>query len=158
MIWVLREIIFVGGKYLVMKASLHLSQELILLRGKEENQIFARSRKENGNNFNFTISLSTSFFFCISHNSTNVLIWGCDILIRSIGKLFFHNKIQQSGINITRFSTSGGRSNWSANKIIVVGIGEITQLGLLLSHCDYATRLHSKTDLARKRRTEKRGE
>src|SRR3990170_8994715 len=75
MIWVLREIIFAGGKYLVMKASLHLSQESILLRGKEENQIFARSRKENGNNFNFTISLSTSFFFCISHNSTKVLRW-----------------------------------------------------------------------------------
>src|SRR3990170_8497642 len=75
MIWVLREIIFAAGKYLVIKASLHLFQELILLRGKEENQIFARSRKENGNNFNFTTSLSTSFFFCISHNSTNVLRW-----------------------------------------------------------------------------------
>src|SRR5215216_2323110 len=76
MIWVLREIIFAGGKYLVIKASLHLSQESILLRGKDENQIFARTLKEKGNNFNFTISLSTSFFFCISHNSTNEFRWG----------------------------------------------------------------------------------
>ena len=70
--------------------------------------------------------------------------------------MIFHNKIQQSGINITRLRTSGGRSSRSANKIIVVGIGEITQLGVLLSNCDYATRLHSKTDLARKRRMKKR--
>src|SRR5215216_1001504 len=47
-IWVLREIIFAGEKYLVIKASLYLFQESILLRGKEENQIFAESRKENG--------------------------------------------------------------------------------------------------------------
>ena len=52
---------------------------------------------------------------------------GCDIIIRSTGKLIFHNKIQQSSINITRLCTSGGRSNRSANKIIVVGIWEITQ-------------------------------
>src|SRR5215216_5010575 len=75
MIWVLREIIFVGEKYLVIKASLHLFQESILLRGKEEKQNFAESRKENGNNFIFTTSLSTSFFFCISHNSMKVLRW-----------------------------------------------------------------------------------
>src|SRR5215216_6759699 len=81
---------------------------------------------------------------------------GHDILIRSTRKLIVHNKIQQSGMNITRLRTSGGRSNWSANKSIVVGIREITQLGVLLSHCDYATRLHSKTDLTRKRRTKKR--
>src|SRR3990170_3319026 len=78
------------------------------------------------------------------------------LLTRSTEKLIFHNKIQQSGINITRLRTSGGRSNRSANKIIVVGIGEITQLDVLLSHSDYATRLHSKTDLTRKRRTKKR--
>src|SRR6266536_201037 len=75
MIWVLREIIFAGGKYLVIKASLHLFQESILLRGKEENQIFAGSRKENVNNFILTTSLSTSFFFCISHNPMKVLKW-----------------------------------------------------------------------------------
>src|SRR3989337_261645 len=81
---------------------------------------------------------------------------GRSILIRSTRKRIFHNKIQQSGINITRFRTSGGRRNRSANKIIVVGIGKVTQLGVLLSHRDYATRLHSKTDLTRKRRTKKR--
>src|SRR6266496_1238780 len=81
---------------------------------------------------------------------------GRGILIRSTGKLIFHNKIQQSSINITRLRTSGGRSNRSSNKIIVVGIGEITQLGVLLSHRDYAIRLHSKTDLTRKWRTKKR--
>ena len=70
--------------------------------------------------------------------------------------MILHNKVQQSGINITRLRTSGGRSNRSANKIIVVGIGEITQLGVLLSHRDYATRLHSETDLTRKWRTKKR--
>src|SRR3990170_8128478 len=58
-----------------MKASLHLFQESILFRGKDENQVLAWSRSENGNNFNFIISLSTPFFFCISHNSTKVLRW-----------------------------------------------------------------------------------
>ena len=55
---------------------------------------------------------------------------GRGILIGSTGKLIFRNKIQQSSINIIRFCTSGGRSNQSANKIIVVGILEITQLGV----------------------------
>jgi hypothetical protein len=59
-----------------MKASLHLSQESILFHGKDENQVLAQSRSENGNNYNLTISLSTSFFFCISHNSTKVLSGG----------------------------------------------------------------------------------
>ena len=70
--------------------------------------------------------------------------------------MIFHNKIPQSGINITRLRTSGGRSKRSANKIIVVGILEIAQLGVLLSHDDFTTRLHSKTDPAKKCRTEKR--
>ena len=82
---------------------------------------------------------------------------GHDILIRSTGKLIFHNKIQQSSINITRLRTSGERRNQSANKIIVVGIGEITQLGVPLSHGDYTTRLHSKTNLTRKAANEKEG-
>ena len=72
--------------------------------------------------------------------------------------MIFHNKIQQRGINITRLRTSGGRNNRSDNKITVVGSGEITQLGVLLSHCDYTTRLHSKTDLTRKTANEKEGE
>ena len=54
---------FCGQKHLVMKASLHLFQESILLRGKEESQFFAESHKENENNFILTTSLSTSFYF-----------------------------------------------------------------------------------------------
>src|SRR3990170_5706269 len=68
-------IILVGGKYLAIKASLHLSQESILFQGKDENQVLARSRSENENNFNLTISLSTYFFFCISQSSMKVLRW-----------------------------------------------------------------------------------
>jgi hypothetical protein len=40
-----------------------------------ENQIFARSLKEKGNNFNFTKSLFTSLFFCISHYLAEVFRW-----------------------------------------------------------------------------------
>ena len=65
--------ILAGGKYLAIKASLHLSHVPILLRGKDKNQDLALSLSEKGNNFNFTISLSISFFFCMSHNSTKVL-------------------------------------------------------------------------------------
>src|SRR3990170_6425852 len=67
--------ILAGGKYLAIKASIHLSQESILFRGKDENQVLARPRSENGNNFNLTISLSISFFFCVSQSSTKVLRW-----------------------------------------------------------------------------------
>src|SRR3990170_7322074 len=119
MIWVLREIIFVGGKYLVIKASLHLSQESILFRGKDENQIFGRSLNENGNNFNFTISLSTYFFHLHITQFYESVKMGCSIFIRTTRKLIFHHKIKQSGINITSLRTSGGRSNWSTNKIII---------------------------------------
>src|SRR3989337_3822872 len=71
----LREMILVGGKYLEIKASLHLFHQSILFVGKDENQVLARSHSENGNSFNLTILLSTSFFFCISHNSTKVFSW-----------------------------------------------------------------------------------
>ena len=54
--------ILAGGKYLEIKASLHLFQESILFLGKDENQTLARSLSENGNNFNLTILLSVSFF------------------------------------------------------------------------------------------------
>ena len=79
---------------------------------------------------------------------------GHDILIRSTGKLIFHNKIQQSSIDLTRLNIIK-RSNRSTKEINIIGIGEITQLGVLFSHHDYATRLHSKPDLTRKRRTKK---
>ena len=49
--------------------------------------------------------------------------------------MIFHNKIQQSSIDFTRFSI-GKRSNWSAKEIIIIGIGEVTQFGSILSHRD----------------------
>ena len=49
--------------------------------------------------------------------------------------MFFHDKIQQSSINFTRFSI-GKRTNRSAKEIIIVGIGEVTQFGSILSHRD----------------------
>ena len=58
---------------MAIKSSLHLSHVPILLRGKDENQALALSLSEKGNNFNFTISLYMSFFFCISQSSTKVL-------------------------------------------------------------------------------------
>src|SRR6187401_1279398 len=126
--------ILAGGKYLEIKASLHLFHESILFLGKDENQVLARSLSENGNSFNLTISLSVSLFFCISHKSTKLFRW---VAASSLGRplLIFHNKIQQSSIDLTRFSI-GNRSNRSANKIIIVGIGEVTQFGIVLSHSD----------------------
>ena len=61
MISFLREMILAGGKYLEIKASLHLFHESILFLGKDENQTLARSLREKGNSFNLTISLSVSF-------------------------------------------------------------------------------------------------
>src|ERR671919_794050 len=71
----LREMILAGGKYLEIKSSLHLFPESILFLGKYENQALARSLSEKGNSFNLTTSLSTSFFFCISHKSTKLFRW-----------------------------------------------------------------------------------
>ena len=56
----------VGGKYIEIKASLHLFQESILFLGKDENQALARSLSEKGNSFNLTTSLST--FFCFAYH------------------------------------------------------------------------------------------
>ena len=67
--------ILAGGKYFEIKASLHLFQESILFLGKDENQALARSLSENGNSLSLTISLCTSFFFCISHKSTQMFRW-----------------------------------------------------------------------------------
>ena len=86
--------ILVGGKYLEIKASLHLFQESILFLGKDENQALAQSLREKGNSFNLTTLLSTSFFFCISHNSTKVLRWDAS---SSLG-------FQENCSFITRFS------------------------------------------------------
>ena len=45
--------ILAGGKYLEIKASLHLFQESILFLGKDENQTLARSLSENGKKLQF---------------------------------------------------------------------------------------------------------
>src|SRR3954468_12576205 len=58
-----------------------------------------------------------------------------DIFTRKAGELIFHNKIQQSSIDFTRFSV-GKRSNQSDKEIIIVGIGKVTQFGIILSHRD----------------------
>src|SRR5215216_303584 len=84
---------------------------------------------------------------------------GCGIFTTKAGKFIFHNKIQQSSINFTRFRISSG-SNRSTNKIIVVGIGKVTQLGILLRHHDNQAIQHSSTQKAseedeRKRSKEK---
>ena len=60
---------------------------------------------------------------------------GSGIFTRKAGELIFHDKIQQTGINFTRFNI-GKRSNQSAKKIIVVGIGKVTQFSIVLSHRD----------------------
>ena len=57
------------------------------------------------------------------------------IFTRKAGELIFHNKIQQSSINFTRFSI-GKRSNWSAKEIIIIGIGEVIQFSSILSRRD----------------------
>ena len=52
---------------------------------------------------------------------------------RKADELIFHDKIQQSSIDFTRFSI-GKRSNRSAKEIIIIGIREITQFGIILRH------------------------
>ena len=59
--------ILAGGKYLEIKAPLHLFHESILFLDKGENQVLARSRSENENSFSLTISLSTYFFSFAYH-------------------------------------------------------------------------------------------
>ena len=60
---------------------------------------------------------------------------GSGIFIRKAGELIFHDKIQQGSINFTTFNI-GKRSNRIANKIIVVGIGKVTQFSVILSRRD----------------------
>ena len=68
---------------------------------------------------------------------------GCGIFTRMARKLIFHNKIQQRGINFIRSRTSGGR-NRSTNKIIIISVGKVTQLGIFLRHIDQASNLAHK--------------
>ena len=80
------------------------------------------------------------------------------IFTRKARELIFHDKIQQSSINFTRFSI-GKRSNRSANKIMVVGIGKVTQFSIILSHRDKQAIQHtSKQETGKKRQIEKERE
>ena len=83
---------------------------------------------------------------------------GRRIFTRKAGKLICHNKIQQSGINFIRFCTSGG-SNRSTNKIIIISIGKITQLGVFLRHRDKASNLthEQKNEKMNERREKEKG-
>ena len=58
-----------GGKYLEIKASLHLFHESILFLGKEENQVLPRSLSENGDSFNLTYPHLSSFAYHTNRRS-----------------------------------------------------------------------------------------
>ena len=62
-----------GGKYLEIKASLHLFHESILFLGKDENQVLARSLSENGNNFNSTYHYLYLSYFAYHPNQQKYL-------------------------------------------------------------------------------------
>ena len=65
--------------------------------------------------------------------------------------------MQQSSINFTRFNISK-RSNRSAKEIIIIGIGEVTQFGSILSHHDKQAIQHtSKRKTSEKETNKKRG-
>src|SRR5215216_1175040 len=82
---------------------------------------------------------------------------GCSIFTRKARELIFHNKIQQSSINFTRFRISSG-SNRSTDKIIVAGIGKVTQLSIFLRHRDKQAIQHTSTQKASEEDERKRGE
>src|SRR4051812_28677565 len=56
-------------QYFSIKASLHLSQELILFLGKDCSHSLALPLKEKGKSFSLTMSPSTSLYFCMSQSS-----------------------------------------------------------------------------------------
>ena len=97
--------ILAGGKYLEIKASVHLFHESILFLVKDENLVLARSQSENRNSFNLTISLSTYFFFFISHKSTKLFRWDAT---SSLGR-------PKNGSFMTRFSKASLISQDSAS-------------------------------------------
>ena len=83
---------------------------------------------------------------------------GSGIFTRKASELIFHDKIQQSSIDFTRFSI-GKRSNRSAKEIIIVGIDKVTQFSIILSHRDKQAIQHrSKQETGKKRQTEKERE
>ena len=69
----------------------------------------------------------------------------------------FHNKIQQSSIDFTRLDIIK-RSNRSTKEIIIIGIGEVTQFGIILCHRDKQSNTQAnKKPSERERRLGKRG-
>ena len=60
---------------------------------------------------------------------------GSDIFTRKAGELIFHNEIQQSSIDFTRLNIIK-RSNRSTKEIIIIGIGKVTQFGIILRNRD----------------------
>ena len=80
--------------------------------------------------------------------SSGIFTWKADELI-------FHDKIQQGNINFTRFGI-GKRSNRSAKKIIVVGIGKVTQFSIILSHRDKQAIQHTSKQEASEKEANKK--
>ena len=64
--------------------------------------------------------------------------------------MIFHDKIQKSSIDFTRFII-GKRSKRGAKKIIIVGIGKVTQFGIILSHRDKQAIQHTSKQEANKK-------
>src|SRR3954471_20455225 len=83
-----------GRKILRDKSIFALIPRINTMFRQDENQALARSLSEKGNSFNLTISLSTSFFFCISHKSTKLFRW---VAASSLGR-------PENGSFITRFN------------------------------------------------------
>ena len=75
------------------------------------------------------------------------------IFTRKARELILRDKIQQGSINFTWFSI-GNRSNRSAKKIIVVGIGKVTQFSIVLIHRGKQANEPSKTSEQMERQTE----
>ena len=82
---------------------------------------------------------------------------GSGIFTRKAGELIFYNKIQQSSIDFTRLNIIK-RSNRITKEIIIIGIREITQFGIILRHTDKVNDLtHEQTEKGKRKREEKIG-
>ena len=93
--------------------------------------------------------------FCVDLPGNGARNPSCYLLSTALVFLKEEGMMQQSSIDFTRFSI-GKRSDRSAKEIIIIGIGEVTQFGSILSHRDKQAIQHTSRQ-ARKRRTEKRG-
>ena len=147
---------FCGRKILSNKSILALSKELILLWGKEENQNFARSLKEKGNNFNFTISLSTSFFLRVSENSTNVFRWDATSWLGVPENWSFITRFNKAALISQNSALVAGAEIGVLIKSLLLVL-EKSQLGILLLHRDYANKNAHKNRSDEKTMNEKEG-